>query len=744
MPRTTDIKHLVIIMGAPGAGKSTILNKFGNQLLKYDMNDYIYIDPDEVRFYSDDYRKHINGTYVYQMQRDPLPILINDKIHNIPLAQMHRTSWFYELPTGQYKKYVSFKEDGYSILYGNNEYFVSNMYTMDYCKGITFELCWGANGIFKQCIQNKKNIICSLPCSDVHHCYNNIIDIALKNNYIITIVSIYTSLHTSINRAQNRMYSDGRFMNSEFIKINYDSIWENTIRQLKNIVNKNINMEYIGNNNDYHPFIMQNIHVNRKINYEQLYYDNFNFKFFVKPFIDNNKEKLLRLKKFVGLTKGSSINEYIDRMIITVENMSLFLNDPFIKSKKTTIVGKNQLCVNAEAIKNIATISDSDINNPEKNLLEFKYGTTNNIRKGAMSVTTCHSINDTYNYGCNYNVSLASTFLGASDTLMGRLLLFHTKCNLKSIVFSLDTANDRFILEKIYTRLILGTDYQLDDNGHNPNNLSFYTNKLGFTGCVDCIPQKILYFFLDKYSNDRLEYFKKLFNDNNILGEFYDYYSLQINNNNYPAHDAIFIPDEPTTKDIILNFAIKGTELRIYNADNFLSMEGILYKNKIYKSLTEWKTVVINNMHQYKNMIFSYLDAFQTYYQTNNYNDSINILRQNSYITNAEQIMNYFNTYIKNKIPNKNIFDKSTDIKNFLLNNPIDMEDFLTTIAPKIFTSKQFAQICNLLTDYCKHDRGIVYALTNESMQIQAGGKHIDNLFYYKYLKYKHKYLNYR
>ena len=64
---------------------------------------------------------------------------------------------------------------------------------------------------------------------------------------------------------------------------------------------------------------------------------------------------------------------------------------------------------------------------------EFNYNDPeHNTRRGTMSFTSCHKVSDMRNLGCNYNVSLATNFLGHSDLSIGRLLLFKTKKKIKN------------------------------------------------------------------------------------------------------------------------------------------------------------------------------------------------------------------------------------------------------------------------------------------------------------------------
>lgn len=57
-PPKTQNKHLLITVGPAGSGKSSIINQ---NLLIHDIKNYFYIDPDETRMFSGDYRNFMNG-----------------------------------------------------------------------------------------------------------------------------------------------------------------------------------------------------------------------------------------------------------------------------------------------------------------------------------------------------------------------------------------------------------------------------------------------------------------------------------------------------------------------------------------------------------------------------------------------------------------------------------------------------------------------------------------------------------
>lgn len=430
----------------------------------------------------------------------------------------------------------------------------------------------------------------------------------------------------------------------------------------------------------------------------QKHKDNYNFKNYVMIFISDNIAQLKQLQKFSHINLGSSdvASQIAYAMVLTPDQIKNFNQNAFISSKNNETIIKNQLCVNTEAIKNIYNYGDKS---PETFLMEYTYGTDANIRKGTMSFTTCHTVDPTINLGCNYNISLATQFYGVSNLFLGRLVLFNTLCNLNVKRFSLCSDSDRFILEKIYTRTILGDDYQLDDNGSS--NIKF-TTRDWFKGCNDCLPQKVIYFYLDLYNETRYQSIVNKHTNDSQGMSFFDYYGTQ-NDPNYPALDGIIIPDQPTNQDPLYGFPIRGVELRIFNAHRYVRVEGVYYNGTIYKTLLSWDKQI---------------------------RPALEI-----YIELADKIFKDFED-VTNKMWSYNLVtQKSASAAAFVTEN---YEKLLKTFFPKEVTSDDFAKQCNTLKSYCETIRSTQQIPWRNDVQ-QHGGKNLNN-YYYKYNKYKQKY----
>lgn len=368
----------------------------------------------------------------------------------------------------------------------------------------------------------------------------------------------------------------------------------------------------------------------------------------------------------------------------------------------TETIEREQLCVNSEQIRdiifnqndNIATCN-IDRDYLEKTFFEFLYNNENrSIRKGAMSFTTCHTIEKgvDLNLGCNYNVSLASAFYGVSDLFINRILLFRTKLPL-TILKAKDVSNDkaRYNSELIYTKIILGDDY---------DKFNFYnTTNMGFKGCAKlCLPQKFIYFFIDLYNEERYLDLNKIWNDEKGKGDFYDFLIKPSSNEMYPPHYGLFISDTPTLDDRLLKFKISGIELRIYNAHRYVYLDRILIHNNFYKIDNTYIELLCSILINSKKKILEILE----YYNKGIGLEDDTILR--------DRIDNF---KINKNIKNINYLDK---------NDKSIIYDLIDDVAFKNFTNQDFNNTCIKIQDYC------IYKDTDK--------------YKIKYMKYKQKYLS--
>lgn len=421
----------------------------------------------------------------------------------------------------------------------------------------------------------------------------------------------------------------------------------------------------------------------------QQYHNNYNYSNFVVKFIEQNKKRLIKLNKFKHLSLDSDTNAFGEAMIIKKEDM---INFKLPTNKKITIM-RNQLCANAEAIKNIPYLNNNIT--PEQILMELTYNHENSIRKGAMSLTTCHSVTDQYNLGCNYNISLATTFIGSSDLLLGRIVLFRLKHNLNAYVFNLDNDYDRYLSELLYTKLILGNDYQLNVY-QGVSNDPINNSNLGFTGCTHCLPQKVIYFYLDFYNETRYQHFLNMYQFNNSNKSFDEFYEEKNNDVDYPPHDAIFIPDMPTTSDEILQFPIKGTELRIYNAHRHIKVVGIYMDFCFYEDVESYKIYITKLLKRCKKKSIALIESLKKLINGESDENNISYLSDNNF-DGCGLILNRLKRYKKTVydiLPNKDI--------DIILKNQTNFNNFLNMVYQKRISNLDFKQMCDDIKHFCE------------------------------------------
>lgn len=487
--------------------------------------------------------------------------------------------------------------------------------------------------------------------------------------------------------------------------------------------------------------------MNSSTNHISKHSRNYNFTNFVVPFIENNYISLSKLNKFkdIKIITGASnklnnetINGFIDKMILTKNDISQ-INLYFSSFSVKTTIHQNQLCVNAECIKNLP-FNEKNIEEifMEKNFNDFD----TNIRKGALSLTTCHTIRADLNDGCNYNISIASAFYGGSPLMMGRLVLFLLQSEIDAFTLNLEDDKMRLQTEIIYTNAILGADYMdpcYNKYGTKTFGTKFYTNAMGFKGCNECLPQKVVYFFIDLYNEERYTFlydkWKKIQPKNYTFSDFY-----QSNNSStdYPPHDAIIMSDTPTTHDPIFNRKLTGTELRIYNAHRLLRVAGMYFEGKIYASSdsistkNEYFSVIKKKMELYKKIINELIECLKIKREgrggTLSYGIYVSDIQNITKITNQnpQNIVDMINIYYMKYIYTQPDIKNDSDIIKYLKKGD-NLNIFLTEVYPR--RKEEYNDICRTLEAFCKEQK--IYAA-------QWGG---DEIYYHKYLKYKKKYL---
>jgi predicted ABC-type ATPase len=241
---SNDNPEFILLVGHPGAGKSTILKQ--QTFLKYDINSYTYIDPDDLRMFSPGYRKNINGTQAYTQDKT-----------------LQKSLYVYKLPTGTFNNYNTYVEYGYTK--DNKFMSIKNLIGKTFsCKNMVQALTHSFgilhdSSILYKCMVNKSNVIFSLSCDTSSIC-TTIINTFRENNYTVKIICIYTDEHIGYERIKKRMYKDGRYVTKQYYNTVWTDLWDG-IKQKTDIYSKlideykndqNINVIFINNNNQSH------------------------------------------------------------------------------------------------------------------------------------------------------------------------------------------------------------------------------------------------------------------------------------------------------------------------------------------------------------------------------------------------------------------------------------------------------------------------------------------------------------
>lgn len=310
-------------------------------------------------------------------------------------------------------------------------------------------------------------------------------------------------------------------------------------------------------------------------------------------FISHNKEFLVRLDKFKGLSKSSRDSEFLNRMKITIEDMIKFMRKN--KDKKLDFKMKELVLVNASTSfreDNINVIENGIKNNfPRDKFFDFE-SSTNKIsnREGTMSFSLCNEITFLKKPECFEsekchiskfylsNVSINPRYYSLDKPYsFGRITYFFNDLPLTILNFYTADRRGRIQFRREVTQLILGDDYLTKITNFNgqENHIGFFKDKT--------IGQEIYYYFLEIYNYDRYNYFINSYIKNNLseevvklsFGEF-----VSTLDDDYPDFDGVVYFDTSSFKDI----DYPGPEVLIFSAELKLSICGYLmaWNNKYY------------------------------------------------------------------------------------------------------------------------------------------------------------------
>lgn len=205
---TKGQKHFILLVGKPGAGKSYYikhnlkekLGTGGTGGTRLDENNFILLNPDDLRYYNNDFVNEISG------------FLTKDK-------------------SSKGENYIV---NGKTITcYPNKEgNIVANIHaTVNTLEYIHVEL---QNYILPHFLKSGKNIIYDSTCNDEEHC-GNLLNSVKKHGYTVSIVCVDAPTNIAFARAKERQKSDGRFMSDDYLNSIYDNF---DIEKKKNAIIK--------------------------------------------------------------------------------------------------------------------------------------------------------------------------------------------------------------------------------------------------------------------------------------------------------------------------------------------------------------------------------------------------------------------------------------------------------------------------------------------------------------------------
>jgi hypothetical protein len=209
---TDGKKRAIILFGNPGAGKSIAKNKVYSKL-NLTKENFIEIDPDEVRHYHPLYLDDITGkTFYEKLKTDPTlfsnTILDSDGIKSIS-SKMVLKGKDWKSPNGD----ESLNRIGYTLGDPGNETFVSLKDSVIRSRVDVQDSIQNHGNILDTYIVKGYNIVYDTSCTDNNYCINTIYYKFLINNYEVTWLGVNTVKAKSMERANKRQFIDGRYMN---------------------------------------------------------------------------------------------------------------------------------------------------------------------------------------------------------------------------------------------------------------------------------------------------------------------------------------------------------------------------------------------------------------------------------------------------------------------------------------------------------------------------------------------------
>ena len=188
---------MILMFGPPAAGKSWVLKKYCNEE-QIDLDKFVKLDPDELRYFAKDFVDHISG------------------VTNKAISGRGRNSKQFTNPVTK-KKTRGFTSGSR----GDRRFNALKNTTVASLAAVRGAI-QGTNGFIEKVAQNRYNFIYDSACMDIHFCCGIAKDM-LRKGYHVHLVGVQTDFETIKKRNHTRMGKEGRFISDDDLNRMYES-----------------------------------------------------------------------------------------------------------------------------------------------------------------------------------------------------------------------------------------------------------------------------------------------------------------------------------------------------------------------------------------------------------------------------------------------------------------------------------------------------------------------------------------